>query len=393
MVSEIGMERIERLREGMRERAVDVLICLKPQNSFYLSGFNPIIYSHPVVAILPLEGESVLLVHALRDDHARQSAWVRDVRLYGAWSTKQTMGPDWLLALHAILEERGVARGTIGIEGDFLPLATAQQWEALLSGARFVDAADLIMNTRMVKEPIEIEYTRAASAIADIGMEAALATAAERLSERDISIRAMAAMNQVWADDFPNVEVADFGGLEGGVQNGLWCYCLTGDHVLVNCDNPTTRRLADGELALIVIWTNCNGLHAENERTVAVGTLDDARRAAFEAVLQIREETWSAFRPGATCADVYNAARTVYEQLGYGKYLPGRIGHGLGLGPHEPPSLGPRDSTVLRPGMIFTLEPNLRIPELGGVQHSDTLIVTGLGYEVMTTTRGGYIEV
>ena len=79
--------------------------------------------------------------------------------------------------------------------------------------------------------------------------------------------------------------------------------------------------------------------------------------------------------------------------MGYGKYLPGRIGHGLGLGPHEPPSLGPRDETVLRAGMIFTLEPNLRIPELGGVQHSDTLLVTETGYEVMTTTRGGYIQV
>lgn len=389
----VGTQRIARLRERMGSRGIDALVCLKPQNSFYLSGFNPILYSHPVVAILPRIGEPVLLVHALRDDHARQSAWVRDIRLYGAWSTKQTMGPDWLAAFVAILDERELSRATLGIEGDFLPVATARRWDEMLPDARFVDASDLILASRMVKEPSELTATRAASEIADAGMEVALAAAAERVSEREVSIRAMAAMNQVWADRFPDVEAADFGGLEGGVQNGLWCYCLTGDHVLVNCDNPTPRRLSDGDLALIVIMTVCNGLHAENERTVAVGELDAARRAAYEAVIQIREETWRAFRPGVTCADVYHAAQTVYERLGYGRYLPGRIGHGLGLGPHEPPSLGPRDETVLQPGMVFTLEPNLRIPDLGGAQHSDTLIITESGHEVITATRRGYIQV
>lgn len=393
MEKKLGAQRTERLRRAMREAEIDALVCLKPQNSFYLSGFNPIIYSHPVVAILPVEAEPVVLVHALRDDHARGASWVRDIRLFGAWSTKQTMGQDWLTALATILAERGVASGTLGIEGDFLPVATMDLLRRRLPEARFADAAELIMASRTVKEPGELEATRAASALADIGMDAALAAAAERVSEREVSVRAMATMNQAWLERYPDREVADFGGLEGGVQNGLWCYCLTGDRVLINCDNPTTRRLAEGEMALIVIWTNCDGLHAENERTVAVGELSPERRRAYEAILQIREETKPAIRPGVTCADVYHTAKAVYERLGYGAYLPGRIGHGMGLGAHEHPSLGPRDQTVLAAGMVFTLEPNLRIPELGGMQHSDTLIVTDDGNEVITQTRRDYIRV
>ena len=145
MTTNVGAQRIDFLRRAMRERHIDALVCLKPQNSFYLSGFNPIIYSHPVVAILPREGDPVLLVHALRDDHARQSSWVRDIRLFGAWSTKQTMGHDWLAALWAILQERGVAEGTLGIEGDFLPIATMDQLRRRLPDARFADAVELIM--------------------------------------------------------------------------------------------------------------------------------------------------------------------------------------------------------------------------------------------------------
>ena len=391
---DVGAERIARLREGMRARRIDALVCLKPQSSFYLSGFNPIIYSHPVVAILPVRGDPALLVHALRDDHARQSAWVRDVRLFGAWSTKRTMGPDWFAALRAILDERGVAGGTIGIDDDFLPVGVMRQLEARLPGARFADAAALLMDSRMIKEPVEVLRTRQASEIADVGMDAALAAAAERQSEREISIRAMAAMNRAWVDRLPDVEVADFGSLEGGVQNGLWCYCLAGDRIMMNCDNPTNRVPAEGELALIIVWTNCDGLHAENERTVAVGRPDDTRRRAFDAILQVRAETQPAIRPGATCADVYRTARAVYERLGYGTYLPGRIGHGLGLGAHEHPSIAPADQTVLRPGMVLTFEPNLRIPEAQvGVQHSDTVLVTDTSAELLTHTRRDLIQV
>src|SRR5215212_4212069 len=152
----------------MREQGIDSLICMKPQNSFYLSGFNPILYSHPVVAILPLEGEPVLLVHALRDDHAQVSAWVRDIRLHGAWGTKKTMGQDWLAALGSILEERGVVHGTLGIEADFLPIATMQQLEQRLPSAHFQDASRLIVQARSIKEPSEIQEMRAAAQISDV---------------------------------------------------------------------------------------------------------------------------------------------------------------------------------------------------------------------------------
>jgi len=389
----IGQDRIARLQEVMRPKNIDALVCLKPQSSFYLSGFNPIMYSHPVVAILPVAGEPVLLVHALRDDHARQSAWVHDVRLFGAWSTKRTMGSDWLAALRAILEERGVARGTLGVDGDFLPIRVMRQLEERLPEARFTDVSDLIMDCRTVKDEAEIARLRTAVKIVDIGIDAGIAAAAERVSEREVSIRAMAAMNRAWVDRYPEYEVAAFGSLEEGIQNGCSAYCLTGDRIAINSDNPTSRRLAEGELALIIAHATCDGMHSENERTVAVGKIGDDQRRAFEAILRIREEAQVAIRPGVTGADVYQAARVVYERLGYGKYLPGRIGHGMGLGVHEHPSIAPADKTVLRPGMVLTFEPNLRIPEWGGLQHSDTVLVTRDGAEFLTQTRRDLIQV
>jgi Xaa-Pro aminopeptidase len=69
------------------------------------------------------------------------------------------------------------------------------------------------------------------------------------------------------------------------------------------------------------------------------------------------------------------------------------VGHGLGLGPHEPPSLGPHDRTVLRPGMVVTFEPNLRVPGVGGLQHSDTVLLVDGGCEFITAVRRDFLQV
>ncbi len=199
--------RIERLRTRMAQAGIDLIVSFKPENSFYLTGFNPIIYSHPVIALLPREGEAQVLLHALRDDHARASSFVRDIRLYGAWSTKVTMGLHWQAALQSLVTEAGFANAVIGIEEDFLPVSRHRELEGLFPGASFKDVSGLIMATRLVKDADEIENCRAAARIADVGMDAAVEAVRAGGSERDIALASMAAMNRFWADTFPDKEV------------------------------------------------------------------------------------------------------------------------------------------------------------------------------------------
>lgn len=393
MKNEVGSRRIERLQHELRERNVSALISMKPENSFYLSGFNPILYSHPVIAILPASGDPVVLMHALRDDHARASAWTQNIRLYGAWSTKKTMGTNWLTALGQIVTELGAADGVLGYEGDWLPVARLAQFREAFPKARFEDVSEVLEHARLVKDDYEIDCARVAARIADAGMEAALEAIARRASEREVAVVAQERMNRLWLTDYPDIEVADFGSLEGGVHNGLWCWCLSGERVLINTDNPSLRKPEPGEIAVVFIWTNCNGMHSENERAVAIGELPPNRKAAYDAVLAVRECVTPLLRPGTRCADLYSAAREEYVRLGFASYVPGRIGHGIGLGAHEHLSLDPRSEVVLAPGMMMSFEPNLRIPEWGGLQHSDTVLITPQGHEFLTTTRRGYIQV
>lgn len=66
--------RLEKIQKYMNEHHIDVALFFKPENSFYVSNFTPLLYSHPLIAILPKKGAPRLLTHAIRDDHARDSS-------------------------------------------------------------------------------------------------------------------------------------------------------------------------------------------------------------------------------------------------------------------------------------------------------------------------------
>lgn len=385
--------KLVRLRRLMGEHDLDAVITLKPEHSFYLSGFNPIIYSHPVIAILPREGAPRVLVHALRDDHARASSSLEHIHLYGVWSTKVTMGPDWLKALSTVIGEMGLSEARIGIEDDFLTLARQRQLVGALPQVRWADSAKAFFEARLVKSPGEIADARIAAAIANLGMDVAVSTLREGGSERDVSLASQGAMSRFWADNFPDVEVADFGSLEGGVFNGLWTWVLAGDRMFINADVPTQRKAAQGELAAVLIWTNANGVHSEIERTIAVGEPPATHRAALDAVFGLRDDLRPMLAPGTPIAELFKATRAGLEARGYPKNIPGRIGHGIGLGAHEHLSLDGASPYVLEPGMLITFEPNLRVPPVCGTQISDTVLITETGSEFLTGGHDGYVQV
>jgi len=385
--------RVGRLKTGMSAQGVDVIVSFKPENSFYFTGFNPIIYSHPVIAILTQDHDPIMLVHALRDDHGRASAWVSDIRLYGAWSTKVTMGPYWQNALTAILSDLGVAGKTIGIEEEFISIQRFTQLRKALPNAQFTDVSHLINHCRLIKDPDEIAHARIAAKLSDTGMQRSIATLAAGGTERDVAIASMHAMNTHWAADYPEVEVCDFGSLEGGAQNGLWTWVLSGPRMFFNCDNPTQRKPERGETVAILIWTVANGIHAENERTVAIGPLPDANKRALDTTLAIRAQIDPYLRPGTPYKELFERARDGLQAHGYGDYIPGRIGHGIGLGAHEHASLDAHSPLVLEPGMLFTFEPGIRVPGVCATQISDTVLITDTGREYLTRSDGGYLQV
>ena len=128
------------------------------------------------------------------------------------------------------------------------------------------------------------------------------------------------------------------------------------------------------------IW----GYNAELERGMVIGPPTDEQRRLHGHVVLAQEAAFAAIRPGATCADVDGAVMKYFEDNDLLPYWRQHTGHGIGLRNHEAPFLDLGDHTVLEPGMVFTVEPGLYDPEIGGFRHSDTVTVTEDGMQALT---------
>ena len=126
------------------------------------------------------------------------------------------------------------------------------------------------------------------------------------------------------------------------------------------------------------------GYNAELERGMVVGEPTDEQRRLFGHVVAAQEVAVAALRPGVTCADVDRAVLDYFDAEGIRDLWSQHTGHGIGLRNHEAPFLDVGDHTPVEAGMVFTIEPGVYKEGLGGFRHSDTVVVTEDGIEILT---------
>jgi Xaa-Pro aminopeptidase len=126
------------------------------------------------------------------------------------------------------------------------------------------------------------------------------------------------------------------------------------------------------------------GYNAELERGMVVGEPTDEQRRLHEHVVTAQQVAFDAVEPGVTCADVDRAVLDYFDTEGIRGLWSQHTGHAIGLRNHEAPFLDVGDHTPVEPGMVFTIEPGVYQEGLGGFRHSDTVVVTDDGIEVLT---------
>ncbi len=129
-----------------------------------------------------------------------------------------------------------------------------------------------------------------------------------------------------------------------------------------------------------------NGYGAEVERTFFLGSVPEDAKTPFETMMEARRLTFELTRAGNVLGDVDRAVNKLLADRGYDGARRHRAGHGMGVTAHEAPFIADGDETVIRPGMVFSIEPGIYLPGLGGFRHSDTVVVTDDGLERLTSS-------
>jgi Xaa-Pro dipeptidase len=148
--------------------------------------------------------------------------------------------------------------------------------------------------------------------------------------------------------------------------------------------SPSERRLQAGDLLVIDWGATHDGYISDLTRTFAVGEVDDESQKIHQIVQEANAAGRAAGRPGVPCANVDQAARDVIEKAGYGLYFTHRTGHGIGMEGHEEPYMRGDNMQLLEPGMAFTVEPGIYLPNRNGVRIEDNVVITEDGADVLS---------
>jgi Xaa-Pro dipeptidase len=230
--------------------------------------------------------------------------------------------------------------------------------------AAMVNAAPAIDGCRMIKSPAELALMSQAKAMTlEVHRRAAriLAPGITTTAVRRFIDQAHRALG---ADDGSSFCAVQFG-LASAYPHGL----------------PGEQRLADGDIVLIDTGCRVQGYNSDITRTYVFGAPSPEQRRIWAVEKKAQAAAFAAVKPGVPCEEIDAVARRVLEAAGFGPGyelpgLPHRTGHGIGLSIHEAPYLVRGDATPLAPGMCFSNEPMIVVPDAFGVRLEDHFHVT-----------------
>ena len=130
-----------------------------------------------------------------------------------------------------------------------------------------------------------------------------------------------------------------------------------------------------------------DGYVSDITRTVIVGKPTARQKKIYDIVRKAQWAAVSRSRPGMVCATLDGVSRSIITKAGHGKQFGHGLGHGIGLEVHEGPGVNARSQTVLRPGMVITIEPGIYYPRWGGVRIEDDVVITRTGHRVLNQSE------
>ncbi len=354
--------RLEQLRTALDQARLDAVALNPGPTLTYLTGLHFGLMERPVVLLVAQGQEPVIVLPEL--ELPKVSLFPYQVKAF-AFDENPA---DWDAVFRRALTSLGLDGKRIGVEPRQMRLLEFWHVHAGAPEAEFPDASAALASLRLRKDESEIEAIRRAVRIAQDALEATVPLMKIGATEKEIASAL-------------GVEL-----LKHGSESELPFPAIvsSGPNSANPHASPSDRKLQRGDL-LVVDWgARFDGYVSDLTRTFAVGEVEAEFKQIAGIVLKANEAGRAAGRPGVPCANVDKASRGVIDAAGYGRYFTHRTGHGIGMEDHEEPYMRGDNMQMLYPGMAFTVEPGIYLPERGGVRIEDNVIVTKEGVEVLS---------
>jgi D-alanyl-D-alanine dipeptidase len=365
--------RLRAVQERMAAQGIDLLFLPRSANLHYLTGipreeqnFGNTIYPGEWLSgawVAPGRAPILTIPRMLADFHLGSIAGY-DVRVLSDAADPQALARDVLASLAVperaviALEERAWAETLLGLQ-------------ALRPAARFQTAAPIMRPLRVIKDADELAIMRRAGTITEAAYRDTLPklrhgmTTLDLISEVNYQLKRHGSTAPSFVTSFYNMGTSH-----------PFAFHNREETLLLPLDAPVSVSFDFGAVY--------DGYCYDFGRSVFFGDPGAEYRAVYDLVMRAQAAGIAALRAGNTCEQADAAAREVIVAGGYGEAFRHRLGHGIGMDVHEPPFLTAGDTTELREGMCFTVEPSIFIPHRLGARVEDVVVVRAGGGEPLT---------
>jgi Xaa-Pro aminopeptidase len=362
--------RLARAQALMTEAGLDGLLVTAEQQVRYFTGFDSQFWASPTrpwFVVVPRDGALVAVIPEIGGP-GMAATWVEDIRTWPAPRPED----DGVTLVGQALGELPRRFGRIGAELGpemvlRMPVADFLRVREAIAPLEVADGTPVLRGLRDVKSPAEIAKIRHVCQLVSDAFEALPAKLVVGDTEREACRKLRIDVLERGADGSPY--------MMGCAGPGGY------DNIIMG---PRDRVIEAGDILIIDTGTTFDGYFCDFDRNFAFGPPTEEARRAYDTVFKATEAGIATARPGATTTDLWRVMTAVLDPYGAVANNVGRLGHGLGLQLTEGPSNKPGDDTVLRPGMVMTIEPGMEFAPGKMMVHEENVVITDDGCDLLT---------
>lgn len=363
----------QRVRGLMSEKGLDHLLLVEPDNIRYATDYRSHLTNESDwhAAIVAETGESHVFVEYVDEVIAAPDPalpHLAALHAHPSWGPASANPRTWVGLIGTQLAASGARR--VGVDAVEFRLfdALSETYPAI----EFVSVSLELFQTRLIKDPIELELLEAASRVNSLAMDAAMRAVGPGTTDHEILAEAQRTQ-ELLGTEYATHSVCNVRG-----ASGAWF--------------AKGKALEPGDAYFFDIGCyGVGGYASDAARTAFVGEPRPEVLAAYEHLLAAHELAQSLAVPGARASEIHEAVNSYLIGHGLGR-TPYALGHGVGLRICELPTIARATlmdvDDTLREGMCIAIEPETSL-EVDGqpvvLKVEDNFAVEANGLHAFTT--------
>jgi len=345
------LKKINQLQQMIKEEELDAMLITGEANRTYLSGFEGS-FGYIMVSS---EGRAMLITDFRYVEQAEmQAPHLKIIKQQGEFADN----------VSKLTEHEGWTR--LGIEEEHMSYFRYRELLERFEG-ELVPLKKRVEHLRAIKEPSELEKIKKSASFLDDATRHMANWLQPGVSEKAVALELEYYLRKQGAQG-PTFGFIVASGERSSLPHGV----------------ASSKVLQEGETVTIDFGVYYQGYASDMTRNFSLGEPNNRLKEIHQLVYEAQQVALKGFKAGMTGRQVDALAREVIEEGGYGDYFGHGLGHGVGLEPHELPTLSPRVEGALQVGAVVTVEPGIYIPQLGGIRIEDMVLVKEDGVELLT---------